>query len=261
MPSKMCVWIVPPSGSGGGGGVTIRQVYPARPTLISVEFEEESRTAEPLKGDGRQETDVRQPKIGWIGCCCCADALAASRRQPHTRRMPRLMRISTAPGSILIPRRDMWSRENEADMAKWTFEPGHTAAEFCARHMMVTCVRGHFKNVHGTLEFDPADPTSASVEATIDARRLWSGEPDRDAHLKSADFLAVENHPTITFRGKGGELVGPNDGRMRGELTIRGITRPVTLDVRFLGQWQTPWWEDGVDKGPKTRAGFVATTR
>jgi len=146
-------------------------------------------------------------------------------------------------------------------MAKWFFEPGHTAAEFCARHMMVTCVRGHFKDVHGKLDFDPDNPTAASVEATINANGLWSGEAARDAHLKSADFLDVEKFPTITFRGKGVELTGPTDGKMRGDLTIRGVTRPVTLDIRYLGHWQTPWWEDGVDKGPKTRAGFVATTR
>ncbi|MGH9315513.1 MAG: YceI family protein [Thermoanaerobaculia bacterium] len=146
-------------------------------------------------------------------------------------------------------------------MAKWTFEPGHTAAEFCARHMMVTCVRGHFKNVHGTLDFDPENPRAASVEVSIDARGLWSGEPDRDAHLKSADFLDVENHPTITFRGRGVELLSEHEGRLAGELTIRGVTRPATLDVRSLGQWQTPWWENGVDKGPRTRAGFLATTR
>jgi polyisoprenoid-binding protein YceI len=146
-------------------------------------------------------------------------------------------------------------------MAKWSFEPGHTAAEFCARHMMVTCVRGHFKDVHGTLDFDPENPAATSVEATIDARGLWSGEPARDEHLKGADFLDVENHPTITFRGKGVVLVGPSEGKLRGELTIRGVTRPVTLDVRYLGQWKTPWWEDGVDKGPRTRAGFLAKAR
>ena len=146
-------------------------------------------------------------------------------------------------------------------MAKWTFEPGHTAAEFCARHMMVTNVRGHFKNVHGTLEFDPSDPRSASADVTIDARGLWTGEPDRDAHLKSADFLDVESHPTIRFRGKGALLVGADEAVFDGELTIRGVTRPVSLNVRYLGQWQTPWWEDGVDKGPRTRAGFLATTR
>jgi polyisoprenoid-binding protein YceI len=101
-------------------------------------------------------------------------------------------------------------------MAKWSFEPGHTAAQFCARHMMVTCVRGSFKDVHGTLDFDPANPEAASVEATIDATGLWSGEPARDAHLKSADFLDVEHHPTITFRGKGAELISPDEGRIHG---------------------------------------------
>lgn len=146
-------------------------------------------------------------------------------------------------------------------MAKWTFEPGHTAAEFCARHMMVSCVRGHFKDVHGTLEFDPENPRATSLEVTIDARGLWSGEPDRDAHLKTADFLDVGNHPTITFRSRSVELRGADEAKLTGDLTIRGVTRPVTLDVRYLGQWQTPWWEDGVDKGPKTRAGFLATGR
>jgi polyisoprenoid-binding protein YceI len=146
-------------------------------------------------------------------------------------------------------------------MAKWFFEPGHTAAEFCARHMMVSCVRGHFKNVHGSLSFDPENPQASSIEVTIDAQGLWSGESDRDAHLKSADFLDVDNHPTITFRGHDVELLGANEAKLAGDLTIRGVTRPATLDVRYLGQWQTPWWENGVDKGPKTRAGFLATTR
>jgi polyisoprenoid-binding protein YceI len=146
-------------------------------------------------------------------------------------------------------------------MAKWFFEPGHTAAEFRVRHMMVTWVRGHFKDIHGTLDFDLENPLEASAEVTIDARMLWTGEPERDKHLKSADFLDVENHPTITFRGRGVVLCGADEARFGGDLTIRGVTRPVTLDVRPLGQWQTPWWEGNVDKGPKTRAGFVATTR
>ena len=146
-------------------------------------------------------------------------------------------------------------------MAKWFFEPGHTAAEFRARHMMVTWVRGHFKNVRGTLDFDPDNPQATSVEVTIDAGGLWTGDSDRDAHLRTADFLDVENHPKITFRGNDVELVGADEGKLRGELTIRGVTRPVSLEVRYLGQWQTPWWEGGVDKGLRTRAGFLATTR
>jgi polyisoprenoid-binding protein YceI len=145
-------------------------------------------------------------------------------------------------------------------MAKWIFEPGHTAAEFCARHMMVTYVRGHFKNVRGTLVYDHAKPRASSVEVTIDAAGIWTGEPDRDAHLRSADFLDVEHYPNITFTGDQVELLGANEASLSGELTIRGVTRTVTLHVHYLGQWQTPWWEDGVDKGPKTRAGFTANT-
>jgi len=101
---------------------------------------------------------------------------------------------------------------------------------------MVTRVRGHFKDVHGTLEFDREDPRKAAVEVTIDARGLWTGEKDRDAHLASADFLDVENHPTITFRGSGVQLVGASDGKLEGKLTIRGVTRPVTLDVHYQGE-------------------------
>ncbi len=145
-------------------------------------------------------------------------------------------------------------------MAKWTFEPGHTAAEFCVRHMMVTYVRGHFKDVHGTLDFNLETPADSSVEITIDARKIWTGEPARDTHLRSADFLDVENFPEITFKGNQVVVIGEVDYRVTGELTIRGVTRSVTLDVHYLGEWKTPWWEDGVDKGPKTRAGFVART-
>jgi polyisoprenoid-binding protein YceI len=144
-------------------------------------------------------------------------------------------------------------------MPKWFFEPGHTAAAFCARHMMVTYVRGDFKDVHGSLDFDPADPLSATLEAVIDARKLHTGEPARDAHLRSADFLDVERFPEIRYRGKVAGRTGALDFIVDGELTIRGVTKPVRLEVHSLGSWETPWWEDGRDHGPKTRHGFVAT--
>ena len=88
-------------------------------------------------------------------------------------------------------------------MAKWTFEPGHTAAEFSVRHMMVTYIRGHFKNVKGTLEFDPKNPGNILVKVTIDANKIWSGDTERDNHLRADDFLAVEQYPNITFAGSG----------------------------------------------------------
>jgi polyisoprenoid-binding protein YceI len=146
-------------------------------------------------------------------------------------------------------------------MPTWFFEPGHTAAEFSARHMMVTNVRGHFKNVHGKVTFDEADPSAGSVEVQIDARGLWTGEPQRDDHLRSPDFLDVERFPHIRFTGRGSRRLGAHDFTVDGDLTIRGVTRKVRLDVHYLGTWSTPWWEDGRDKGPKLRAGFVATTK
>ncbi len=145
-------------------------------------------------------------------------------------------------------------------MAKWIFEPGHTAVEFAARHMMVTWVRGHFADVHGTLEFDPQAPAGSSIEAEIDAGKIWSGEADRDGHLRTADFLDVENHPKITFKGHSTEQVGANHYKVIGELTIRGVTKTTTLEVSYLGQWQTPYWVGNEDKGPITRAGFTAKT-
>lgn len=142
----------------------------------------------------------------------------------------------------------------------WEFEPGHSAAEFYCRHMMVAWVRGHFKNIKGSLDFDPDDPANSSVKAEIDARGLWTGEPERDEHLRSADFLDVRNHPKITFLSRSVQVLGPHEFLVKGDLTIRGVTREVALDVKYLGQWETPYWEDGVDKGPMIRAGFLAQT-
>jgi polyisoprenoid-binding protein YceI len=122
-------------------------------------------------------------------------------------------------------------------MAKWEFEPGHTAAEFRAKHMMVTWVRGHFKDLHGVVDLDFDNPTGSSFEAVIDATGLWPGEPERDAHLRSADFFDVEHYPWITFKSTRVEQVGSVLYKVTGNLTIRGVTRPVTLDVQHLGQW------------------------
>src|SRR5258708_28599297 len=105
-------------------------------------------------------------------------------------------------------------------MAKWTFEPGHPAAEFCARHMMVTYVRGHFKDVHGSLNFDPKDPAASSVEVTIAAHILSTGDPMHDHQLRSAYFLDEENFPDIIFRGQDVVMIGEDDYRVSGLMTI-----------------------------------------
>jgi polyisoprenoid-binding protein YceI len=143
---------------------------------------------------------------------------------------------------------------------KWLFEPGHSAAEFRARHMMVTWVRGSFKNVTGSLEFDPVHPRELAVETTIDSSTCWTGEPARDNHLRSLDFLSCERYPEIRFKSTGLVEIGPIDYRLAGDLTIKEVSHSVLLYVKYLGSWKTPWWEDGVDRGPKTRAGFTAHT-
>ncbi|CAN5312482.1 YceI family protein [soil metagenome] len=146
-------------------------------------------------------------------------------------------------------------------MSAWVFEPGHTAAQFRARHMMVTWVRGHIKPVHGKVHLDFDRPRASSFEATMNVGDLWTGVPERDTHLRSADFFDVERHPLITFTSTRVDQIGQDDYTAGGDLTVRGVTRPGTLDVRYMGRWQTPYWEDGVDKGTMTRAGFTASTR
>jgi polyisoprenoid-binding protein YceI len=146
-------------------------------------------------------------------------------------------------------------------MATWIFEPGHTEAEFRARHMMVTWVRGMFKDVHGRLEFDWDSCLAATFEGEMDATKIWTGEPERDAHLRSADFFDVENHPKIVFSGRFTERTGDIHFKAEAELTIRGTTQTVPLDVAYLGQWETPFWVGDENKGTIRRVGFEARTR
>jgi polyisoprenoid-binding protein YceI len=146
-------------------------------------------------------------------------------------------------------------------MATWVFEPGHTAAEFRARHMMVCWVRGHFKDVHGSLAFDPDNPTQLAIEATLQAAKLWTGEPQRDDHLRSGDFLDAAKHPAITFKSTGSKCVGASDHEVAGVLSIRGVSRPILLDMHYLGRWRTPYWTAAGDAGPIARVGFVGETR
>jgi polyisoprenoid-binding protein YceI len=146
-------------------------------------------------------------------------------------------------------------------MATWMFEPGHTEAEFRARHMMVTWVRGLFKDIHGQLELDWDHCLDTTFEGEIDATGIWTGEPTRDAHLRSADFLDVENHPKISFSGRFTERTAGTAFKGEVELTIRGVTRTVPLDIAYLGEWKTPWWEGDENKGEMRRIGFEATAR
>jgi polyisoprenoid-binding protein YceI len=146
-------------------------------------------------------------------------------------------------------------------MSTWIFEPGHTEAEFRARHMMVTWVRGLFKEIRGKIEFDLSRCLESTFAGEIDATKIWTGQEERDAHLRSPDFLDVENNPTIAFKGAFTERTGSNSFRAQTELTLRGVTRTVPLDVEYLGEWATPFWEGDQNKGEMRRIGFQALAR
>src|SRR4051812_39002922 len=113
----------------------------------------------------------------------------------------------------------------------WTIDPAHTVAEFKVKHMMISNVKGRFSGIAGELVFDEADVTNSRVIASVDAASINTGDPQRDAHLKSADFLDVENFPTLAFGSS--RIIARGEGSLdvEGELTIHGVTRKVVFGV------------------------------
>ena len=115
--------------------------------------------------------------------------------------------------------------------ANYTIDPAHSGAHFKVRHMMISNVRGEFRKVSGTVIFDPISPGASSVTAEIDVNSINTREPDRDKHLRSADFFDAEKYPTIRFQSKKVEPEGAGTYKVTGDLTIRGVTREVVLQV------------------------------
>jgi polyisoprenoid-binding protein YceI len=118
-----------------------------------------------------------------------------------------------------------------AQTAVWTIDPGHSAATFSVRHMVVANVRGEFAGPVGTASFDPRDLTTLRVEATIDARTINTRNPDRDKDLRSDLFFDVARYPRITFKSRSATVESPGQLKVLGDLTIRGVTKPVTLAI------------------------------
>ncbi|ACL24467.1 YceI family protein [Chloroflexus aggregans] len=135
----------------------------------------------------------------------------------------------------------------------WTIDASHSTITFSVRHMMISKVRGRFSRFEGTVNFDEQNPANSSVQVTIDATSIDTRDERRDGHLMSPDFLDVANYPSITFAGKRIELIDETHGRIIGDLTIRGVTREVVLDVEYNGQSKSPWGT--------TSAGFSASTK
>ena len=113
----------------------------------------------------------------------------------------------------------------------WAFDPAHSHASFSIRHLVISNVRGEFGKMTGTVTLDEKDVTKSKVEATIDATTIDTREPKRDEHLKSPDFFDVAKYPTITFKSKKVEKDGKGGLKVTGDLTMRGVTKPVVLNV------------------------------
>jgi polyisoprenoid-binding protein YceI len=113
----------------------------------------------------------------------------------------------------------------------WNLDPAHSAAEFKVKHMMISNVKGKFTGLSGVLILDETDPTHSSVEASIPFASLSTGDEQRDAHLKSADFFDAEKFPTLTFQSTGVQVRAPGEHSVAGNLTMHGVTRPVTFAV------------------------------
>jgi polyisoprenoid-binding protein YceI len=141
-------------------------------------------------------------------------------------------------------------------VSTWQIDPNHSLAEFSAKHMMITTVKGRFGKVSGTITVDERNPDRSRVEAEIEAGSIDTRADQRDQHLRSGDFLDVEHYPSITFRSRRVEGTSKNPGdefRVIGDLTIRGTTREVRLDAVYEGTGKDPWGGERVSFSAKTK--------
>ncbi|MEU3276764.1 YceI family protein [Streptomyces antibioticus] len=129
---------------------------------------------------------------------------------------------------------------------EYTIDPSHSSLGFVARHAMVTNVKGTFLDFSGSLHLDGTDPSlsTASLDVTMDS--IDTGSADRDGHLKSADFFRTDEFPTMTFRSTSAEALGGDDYRITGDLSILGVTRPLTIDLEFNGSAKDPFGNERV---------------
>jgi polyisoprenoid-binding protein YceI len=148
--------------------------------------------------------------------------------------LSRLALAATLVAALAVP--------SPAATATWQIDPAHTAAGFSVRHMMIATVRGQFKGVTGTVLWDDQDINNSTVDVTIDANTVDTGEPKRDADLKSANFFDVKNYPTITFKSTKIEKISAGKMKVTGNLTVHGVTKQVVLDVEGpSGAVKDPW--------------------
>lgn len=129
---------------------------------------------------------------------------------------------------------------------RWNIDPAHSGAQFTVRHMVISKVRGTFERWHGAIDYDPEKPEASKVSVRIEAASIDTHEPNRDQHLRSAEFFDVEKYPAITFESTKIERRGKDRYRVLGDLTMRGVTRPVELDAEYFGTGKDPWGNERI---------------
>jgi polyisoprenoid-binding protein YceI len=125
-------------------------------------------------------------------------------------------------------------------LEKWNIDVVHSTIGFTVRHLMVSKVHGYFTKWSGSLDFDEQKPSNSHAEVQIDVSSVDTREPQRDAHLRTGDFFEVEKHPQMTFKSTAVERTGEGEFKVTGDLTLRGVTRPVVLDVEYGGRQKHP---------------------
>ena len=136
---------------------------------------------------------------------------------------------------------------------QWNFDTAHSNIGFSVKHMMVSTARGTFEKFSGSVSFDPAKPAETTLDVSIDAASINTNDEKRDGHLKSADFFEVEAHPALTFKSTRVQVIDKDSAKLSGDLTIRGVTKPVVLDVEFNGVGQNPWGNQVAGFSAKTK--------
>jgi len=142
----------------------------------------------------------------------------------------------------------------EPSVTTWQIDPVHSTAQFKVKHLMISNVKGEFTSIKGTLQLDSSDVTNSSLEVAIDANSINTREPQRDTHLKSADFFDVQTFPNITFKSSSVTKKASGEFAVEGDLTIHGVTRKVTLNVEAPSAPKKDPWGG-------TRIGIEATTK
>ena len=134
----------------------------------------------------------------------------------------------------------------------WNIDAAHSGITFSVKHMVVSKVRGRFTKYTGSIDVDDADITRSVVDVTIDASSVDTGTPERDGHLRAPDFFDVENFPVLRYLSKRIDKIDDDHYRVLGDLTIRGVTREVALDVEYGGRAKDPWGNERIVFSAKT---------